>query len=388
VQFNRSSSIFETRPVIPEDAQVIFVADMFVDDYVGGAELTTEALIRSSPYRVFKLRSRDVTPELMKTASDRFWIFGNFANLTPQLLGLAMSTLRYSVVEYDYKYCRFRSPEKHQHSTGVPCDCVGQTSGRLVSNFYRRSMGMWWMSERQLDRYTTAFPFLADGRNCVLSSVFEKATLERIADLHAGAPACRRGWLVLGSDSWVKGADEAEDWCKREGKEYEVVWGVPYDDLLSRMSRAEGFVYLPKGGDTCPRMVIEAKLLGCKLHINDNVQHAHEAWFDTDELQDVQDHLMRSPERFWSGIKEMIAKRKLLLKQQKAAGKSVTHLERANARAAKELATFEARLQDFEKRRAAAKDLAPNPARPPKTRTAVAPVPKTVPRPGRHAAQR
>ncbi len=89
-----------------------------------------------------------------------------------------------------------------------------------------------------------------------------------------------------------------------------------------------------------------------------------------------------------AGIKEMIAKRKLLLKQQKAAGKSVAHLERANARAAKELATFEARLQDFEKRRAAAKDLAPNPARPPKTRTAVAPVPKTVPRPGRHAAQR
>lgn len=309
VQFNPQSSVFASRPRIPDWAQVVFVADMFVDDYVGGAELTTEALIKSSPYRVFKLRSQDVTPEVMVEARDKFWIFGNFTNMDHRLLGVAMATLRYSVVEYDYKYCRFRSPEKHQHVTGMPCDCVGQASGRLVYDFYRRSMGLWWMSERQRDRYLTAFPLLAENTNCVLSSVFEKETLERIANMHAGAPACRHGWLVLGSSSWIKGAEEAEAWCKESGKEYEVVWGLPYHSLLDRMSRAAGFVYLPRGGDTCPRMVIEAKLLGCELHINDDVQHATEPWFDTDDLQDIQDYLLASPARFWSGIDKMMAHR-------------------------------------------------------------------------------
>ena len=34
---------------IPEDADIVFVADLFVDDYCGGAELTSEARIGSSP---------------------------------------------------------------------------------------------------------------------------------------------------------------------------------------------------------------------------------------------------------------------------------------------------------------------------------------------------
>lgn len=279
---------------------------MFVEDYVGGAELTSEALIASSPRRVFKLRSKDVTAEAVRSAADKFWVFGNFATLNPQLIGLVSAMLRYSVVEYDYKYCRFRSPEKHLHSTGMPCDCVGQASGRLVSDFYRRSMGLWWMSELQRDRYLTAFPFLAGKQNIVLSSVFDKATLERIACMHARAPLAREGWVVLGSDSWVKGAENAVEWCKKTGKDYEVVWGLPYAGLLERLARARGFVYLPRGGDTCPRMVIEAKLLGCELHINDDVQHAREPWFATDDLQDIQDYLLASPVRFWAGIQAMI----------------------------------------------------------------------------------
>ena len=303
--FDFSQSVFAPKVTLPKAAQVIFVSDMFVEDYVGGAELTSEALISTCPWELFKLHSRDVTPDLIKEGSDRFWIFGNFTQLDPNLIQLVANTLRYSVLEYDYKFCRARSPEKHFDATGMPCDCAGQPSGRMISAFFYGSMGMWWMSEAQRDRYLTAFPYLSEKDNVVLSSVFDKATLERMADLHAAAPIDRKGWIVLGSDSWVKGARDAEDWCKETGKQYKVVWNVPYQQLLERMSRAEGFVYLPKGGDTCPRMVIEAKLLGCKLHLNDNVQHRREAWFDTDELQDIQDYLLAAPARFWDGIKKM-----------------------------------------------------------------------------------
>ena len=51
---------------IPQECDVVFVSDNFVEDYVGGAELTSEALIQSSPFVVFKLRSKEVT---LKTVS-------------------------------------------------------------------------------------------------------------------------------------------------------------------------------------------------------------------------------------------------------------------------------------------------------------------------------
>ena len=54
--------------LVPRDANVVFVSDMFVEEYVGGAELTTQALIDSVPkekgLETFKVKSKDVT---MKT---------------------------------------------------------------------------------------------------------------------------------------------------------------------------------------------------------------------------------------------------------------------------------------------------------------------------------
>ncbi len=280
---------------------------MFISDYVGGAELTTEALISASPFEVFKLHAKDVSMELLKQGIDKFWIFGNFATMNPNLIPSIVANLKYSIVEYDYKFCKARSPEKHHIETGSPCDCADNTTGKMVSAFYFGSMGLWWMSEKQKQIYLQTFPFLAEKDNIVLSSVFDKTTLGAIKNLRAiSFGKERNGWIVLGSNSWVKGADLAEEWCKDNGKNYEVVWNVPYDQLLTKLAFAEGFVYLPKGGDTCPRMVIEAKLLGCKLELNENVQHKDEEWFTTNDLEDIEGYLFSTPGLFWNGIKQMM----------------------------------------------------------------------------------
>ena len=79
-------------------------------------------------------------------------------------------------------------------------------------------------------------------------------------------------WLVMGSNSWVKGAEESEQWCKDNNKEYEVLWNVPPEEFLERLSTFKGVCFKPSGLDTCPRLIIEAKLLGCELEMNENVQ--------------------------------------------------------------------------------------------------------------------
>jgi len=302
-----SSSVFSSGPRIPSGARIVFVSDMFVDEYVGGAELTTQALIDSSPFEVHRVRSSDVSMDLLREGVDRFWIFGNFSRLNPDLIPSIVANMRYSIVEYDYKYCQARSPEKHMHAAGTPCDCAQRPHGNLVSAFYYGSMGLWWMSEAQKERYLTMFPFLAEKDNVVLSSVFDDRTLGLIKLLRSKQSAePRNGWIVLGSSSWIKGTEDAQRWCTETGRDHEVVHDLPYDQLLDRLSRAEGFVYLPRGGDTCPRMVIEAKLLGCALHLNDHVQHRRELWFDTDDVDSIHEYLYAARSLFWNGIKRMM----------------------------------------------------------------------------------
>jgi glycosyltransferase involved in cell wall biosynthesis len=304
------NSPFTVKPnlAIPEDTDVVFVSDMFVEDYVGGAELTSQALIDASPFNVFKLHSKDVTIELLEQGHQNHWVFGNFLAMNLDLIPTIVANMNYSVTEYDYKYCRYRSPLKHSVIERVQCNCHDEMSGKMISAFFYGAKSLWWMSEEQMQIYHQHFPFLTERPNVVLSSVFDdrffialKFLREKYKDVK------RKGWVVLGSTSWIKGFNEAEQWCKDNDKEYEVVWGVPYEEVLEKLAQAEGLVYLPPGRDTCPRMVIEAKLLGCQLQINDNVQHASEIWFDTDDMFDTEAYLYGARERFWNGIKHAMA---------------------------------------------------------------------------------
>jgi hypothetical protein len=279
--------------LVSADAEIIFVADMFVEDYVGGAELTTQALIDSSPFNVQKIKSRDVTMSLLEDGVEKYWIFGNYSSLDINLIPSIVGNLDYSVLEYDYKYCKWRSPEKCTSIEQVPCTCETSEKGKMISAFMYGAKSIWWMSEKQQEHYSLLFPFLQEKENVVLSSVFDEEFFRTVKDLknkqHDNID--RDTWLVLGSQSWVKGFEEAREWCISNDKKYEVVWDMPYDVVLQKLSIAEGFVYLPRGGDTCPRMVIEAKLLGCKLHLNEYVQHKDEVWFNSDDIYDTEAYL-------------------------------------------------------------------------------------------------
>lgn len=298
------SNPFITETLVPSDCDIVFVADFFVEDFVGGAELTTEALIKSSPLKVFKIKAKDVSMKTLESGHKKFWVFGNWASLNKSLIPTIVANMNYSVLEYDYKYCKYRSPEKHETAELRPCNCENEAQGKLTSTFYLGAKSLWWMSEAQQKNYLNKFPFLKDVSQIVLSSVFEEDFWVLLSQLRESSKNTeRKGWIVLGSSSWIKGVEEAVDWCKSNGHTYEVVSGLSPLDFLKKLSTAEGLVYLPKGGDTCPRMVIEAKLLGCKLHINSNVEHANEEWFSTDDMTLTESYLYASRESFWSGIK-------------------------------------------------------------------------------------
>lgn len=289
---------------IPSESKIVFVSDFFVTDLVGGAELTSQALIDSCPYEITCLHSKDVSLELLEQGVDKYWVFGNFSAMNLELIPSIVANMEYSVLEYDYKFCKYRSPEKHMTVENRPCNCTNEMHGKLVSTFYYGAKSLWWMSEKQLDVYLTKFPFLEEKENVILSSVFDDyffATVNKLNESNKDVE--RKGWLVLDSSSWIKGTEDAVKYCEDNNLEYELLTNLPYQKVLEKMSTAEGFVYLPRGGDTCPRMVIEAKLLGCKLHLNDNVEHAKELWFDTEDRFDTEAYLYAARGRFWSAIR-------------------------------------------------------------------------------------
>ena len=287
-----------------ESVQVVVVADFFASELTGGAELSTQALVDASPFNTKLVKSEAVDLKTLENYQHAHWIFTNIAGMNWELIPTIVANMKYSVIEYDYKFCKWRSPDKHKALGGEDCNCANEMQGKMFSAFLYGAQTLWWMSEKQQDTYHSMFPFLQERDNVVLSSIFDDTSFATINQLKQNSDRSERsGWIVLGSESWIKGTEEAVKWCEENNKDFEVVSGLTHTQLLEKLSTAEGHVYLPLGGDTCPRMVIEAKLLGCKLELNENVQHKDEIWFNTNDPFDTEAYLYAARERFWGGIK-------------------------------------------------------------------------------------
>jgi len=283
-----------------EEAEVVFVADLFREEYAGGGELTTDALLQTTPYKTHCLKSSDLNVNLIQQGVQKTWVFFNFRAMDHNLIPAIIQNLYYFVVEYDYKFCQYRSLELHHRQTGKNCDCHEQQIGKIITTFYTGANHLFFMSEQQRLIYLTRFPFL-DENSSVLSSVFDIKDLEFIESLRNSREGDNGKWAIVDGNSWIKGINEITDLLSKMDEPYELLGGLPYSDLLRTLSEFKGLAARPLGHDTCPRLVIEAKLLGLDLMINENVQHKDEEWFNLD-LDGIEAYLLAGHERFWNQI--------------------------------------------------------------------------------------
>tara|TARA_R110002074_G_scaffold354329_2_gene526154 strand:- start:448 stop:2058 length:1611 start_codon:yes stop_codon:yes gene_type:complete len=295
---------------------IIFVSDAFSEHYQGGAELTTDAIIDASLFPVNKILSAQVNVQLMENNKDSLWVFGNFSGVSKDCILYAAKNLDYCVIEYDYKFCEYRSIKKHEKFEGK-CECHNQTTGKLIAAFMARSKMNFWMSEEQRKLYTSYFPFIKN--NVVLNSVFSENTLQYLKTLNTTKKNDK--WIILDSPSWIKGRDVSIAYAKDNNLEYELVWGLKYEELLKKLASSKGLIFLPLAHDTCPRLVMEAKALNCELILNDHVQHREEEWFcDVDSMFA---HLSSRTNVFWQKIEDLAAEKLKIAKNSTKSEKNV-----------------------------------------------------------------
>lgn len=289
--------------------KIIAVADMFLDQYQGGAELTFESILESNNlnFQIEKINCKNLTKNFAEENKNNFWIFGNFASLDRNLmLYFVKSDIKYAVMEYDYKYCQYRSPEKHKAVTGEECDCASKRVGKEVALFLFKSSILCWMSASQKAHYESIFPPLANKDNSfVLSSTFSERDDRFMTALNSLQSKKNNDYIILDSNSWIKGKDKCIAYAEDNNLDYKLVSGLRRHEFLRLLSESKGLIFLPLGKDTCPRLVIEAKILGCDIKINDNVEHNNEIWFQKNS-DSVLQYLRQQKLNFWSIAREVV----------------------------------------------------------------------------------
>ena len=93
--------------------KVIFVADFFVEDTIGGAELHDDVVLnhfKSIGILHSKIRCQDISKEFIIENKDKVFFIGNFVTLRNYHKALLAKNCEYILYEHDYKFLKNRNP--------------------------------------------------------------------------------------------------------------------------------------------------------------------------------------------------------------------------------------------------------------------------------------
>jgi hypothetical protein len=288
-------------------SRVLFLADQFSDAsrtrhdrHPGGAELTDAAALAACPWPVTARRFSEFSPGESKAYD--VLIVANSQSATPPQLAEIAGTGRHIAFEHDLRVCRWRGNFPMSidpaHRRFQRCWCPHPESRRL----FETAAGVIFLTAFQERIYRRNPSFRCGASRVLGSSLFQLASLERASNYSAQP---RHGTCVFASPHVIKGFAAAEQYCRDRGIEPSLIRGLAPDDVLALFARSERFVYLPIGPEWAGRMVVEARLLGCEVVLNDNVGVAGESFWNGSRREAL-DFVADGPARFWRLVEQLL----------------------------------------------------------------------------------
>lgn len=282
---------------------------------IGGTNLTSIAIFEERIQDVVSISCGDLTIPLIDKYSDRLWILGNIvglANLNKDIIDYLFEQ-KFVKIEFDYNYCPYRGNGPHRINGKEHCECPHNTGHPVLSRIYQfipeRAKLIFYMSERQRCIHIDHMPNIKTENTSVLSSCFTKATLEKFRAIRSNRSHNNGKWAILsGFGGWhskAKGLSEAINYCSANSLKYDVLPVLDYDEHLKRLSEYHGLIFLPIIDDTCPRCIIEARLMGLEVITNTNSQHVTEKWWRDEEVDLIDQYISGRPEIFWKMIDDL-----------------------------------------------------------------------------------
>ena len=250
--------------------KVVFIADFFVEQVQGGGELVNEEIINMfarSGIDVHKINSQHVTTEFLNTHQESFFFVGNFIGLS-EPCKLALQNHDYVIIEHDHKFLKTRDPSPFKGNP-IPEDQI------INHDFYRNAKAVLCQSKNHAE--TTHNTLLIDNVVNLECSIWSKEQLAAIRSA-AMTPKTKK-YAVLESPNKVKGTLQAKLLCGQKNIDYDLLPQMPFEDLMHRLSEYETLVFFSQVVETFCRLVVEARMLGCKLMTNKNNGCTSEEWF-------------------------------------------------------------------------------------------------------------
>jgi len=277
----------------------------------GGTALTLSAILEDRIKDCFFISPTQLDQQFIFDNSDKFWIIGNMMtcntdNAASCLLKV-LQNCKFIKLEFDYNFCPYRGRIPHYKLANQNCDCPhGRNGNHFLSKAYdliaKNSLHSFYMSERQRSIYIDRIPLIKPDKTSILSSCFSSKFLNSITE-RSNKEKNNKYAILQGYGGWhseAKGLTEAKNFCEANGMQYDILPAEEHESYLQKLSSYKGMVFLPIIEDTCPRCIIEARLLNLEVIVNTNCQHVNEFWWRNES--ETLKYLKTRTSHFWNII--------------------------------------------------------------------------------------
>ena len=281
-----------------------------------GTSLTSAAILEDRIDNVLSLSCKELTIEQVRQYQDKIWIIGNIMELysldgAEEIITELFSNNCFVKIEFNYNYCPFRGEIPHNMLGKQMCACPHDIIlNPAISTAYdlitKNTKHSFFMSERQRSVYAIHMHLMRFDKTSVLSSCFTKDSLE-LLETHSANYKNNQYAILSGYGGWhskSKGVTEAKHYCDVNDIRYGILPTQPYTSHIESLSRFKGIVFMPIVDDTCPRCIIEAKLLGLDVITNIKSQHVTEWWWALTR-EEIKTYLTDRPKHFWKIVDEI-----------------------------------------------------------------------------------
>jgi len=250
----------------------VFISDLFLKDgIIGGGELNNHELcqiLRKNNYKVLEINSHHLTEDFFKTYKNSKFIFGNFLNVPRNLFSHIQNNTEYIIYEHDHKYLKSRNPALYENFLAPQSEIV-------FKEFYSKARGILCQSKMHKDILVKNLNL--ENIISVGGNLWSEETLEYIQKISETSK--EKKYSIMDSPIPHKNTFEAIRYCRIKDIPYELIPSCQYKEFLKKISQNDTLIFLPKTPETLSRIVVEARMLGCKVITNNLIGATSEDWF-------------------------------------------------------------------------------------------------------------
>ena len=276
---------------------VVFLADFYTDTIRGGAEIVNDILISGLEKRgcdVVKLKTYETSLDELNKYKDHIFIVGNFVLLDKKLLQ-HLQTFNYIIFEHDHKYLKTRDPSPFKDYR-APVDQI------INQSFYRNAMKVLCQSAVHAKVVSQNLGIEAVNLGCSMWSEEEIEILRK----HHGKDK-KEVCAIVQSNNKVKGTEQAVSFCEMKGISYESIGSLNYEEFISQLASYESIAFFSQVLESFCRLILEARMLDCKIYTNGNNGCTTEPWFKKMKGLELIDFVENAREQIIDTITEFLS---------------------------------------------------------------------------------